>query len=96
MLPIIIKDKAVEDLQKAYIYLEEQEKHLGEKLLKYLDEYAEIIQINPYLFGEDYKTIRQVRIKPFKYILRYKIYKEYIAIIQLFHSQQHPKKKTIK
>jgi hypothetical protein len=36
MLPVIIKDSALDDIQKAYDYLEKQEKDLGEKLLKSL------------------------------------------------------------
>jgi hypothetical protein len=54
------------------------------------------METNPYIFKEGYKKIRQVRIKPFQYVLRYKIYKDYVAVIQLFHGKQHPKKKITK
>ena len=63
MLPVVIKDQALEDIQQAYNYLELKEVDLGEKLLKYIEEYIEIIEINPYLFKEGYKKVRQVRNK---------------------------------
>ena len=96
MLPVVIKDQALEDMQQAYNYLELKEVDLGEKLLKYIEEYIEIIEINPYLFKEGYKKVRQVRIKPFQYILHYKIYKDYIAVLQLFHGNKNPKKRLSK
>jgi plasmid stabilization system protein ParE len=96
MLPVIFKDSSVEDLQKAYNYLEEQETGLGEKLLEKITEYVEVIETNPYIFRSGYKQVRQVRIKPFQYLLRYKTYDRFVAIIQLFHSKQHPKRKVNK
>ncbi len=69
---------------------------MGEKLLHRIDAYIEIIKMNPYIFREDYKKIWQVRVKPFKYILRYKIYKNHVAVIQLFFGKQHPSKKKNK
>lgn len=96
MLPVIIKDSVVKDIQKAYDYLEEQEKNLGEKLLQKITEYVEVVETNPYIFKVGYRQVRQARVKPFQYLLRYKIYKEYVAVIQLFHSKQHPKRKTYK
>ena len=96
MFPSIIKDQAAEDIQTAYEYLEVKQKDLGEKLLKRIEEYLEIIESNPSIFKEGYKKVRQVRIKPFQYILRYKVYKGFIAVIQLYHGKQDPKKKNYK
>jgi plasmid stabilization system protein ParE len=94
MFPVLFKDSTVGDIQKAYDFLEQQEIELGEKLLQKITEYVEVIETNPYLFKPGYRHIRQVRLKPFQYLLRYKVYKEYVAVIQLFHSKQHPKRKT--
>ena len=96
MLTVIFKDDALNDIQKAYDYLEVQEKNLGEKLLQKITEYVTVIETNPYIFKIGYKQVRQSRIKPFQYLLRYKIYKDTVVVIQLFHSKQHPKKKTYK
>ncbi len=95
MLPVIIKDQALADMQKAYGYLESKEVGLGEKLLARIDDYIEVIEFNPLLFKVGYKQVRQIRVKPFKYILHYKIYKDYIAVIQLFQGNQHPNKKML-
>jgi len=96
MLPVRIKDSAIEDIQKAYDYLEGQEKDLGEKLLQKITEYVEVIETNPYIFRLGYRQVRQAQVKPFQYLLIYKIYKDYVVVIQLFHSKQHPKRKSYK
>lgn len=94
MLPIVLTDKAIADIQLAYDHLESKEHRLGEKLLSQIEEYFSIIELNPLLFREDYKKIRQVQVKPFRYLLRYKILKHQIVVIQLFHGNQNPKKKV--
>lgn len=40
MYALIFKDSAVDDLQKAFDYLEEQEKGLGDKLVQRISEYV--------------------------------------------------------
>jgi hypothetical protein len=69
MLPVIFKDDALNDIQKAYDYLEVQEKNLGEKLLQKITEYVAVIETNPYIFKIGYRQVRQARIKPFQYLL---------------------------
>ncbi len=93
MIPLLISDSALVDIQKAYDYLESEQQELGNNLLKRIEVYISFVESNPFLFKEDYKNIRQVRIKPFKYILRYKIYKDKIIFFQLFHGKLHPTKK---
>jgi toxin ParE1/3/4 len=95
MLPVVIKDKVAQNIQEEYAYLEKEEIGLGEKLLNQIDEYLEIIEINPYIFKSGYRQVRQVRVKPFKYLLRYKVYKDFIAVIQLIHGKKHPKKRRV-
>jgi hypothetical protein len=96
MLPVILKDKAVENMQQAYDYLEEQEAGLGEKLLQKTTEYINVIESNPYIFRTGHRQVRQVCIKPFQYLLRYKIYNKYVAVVHLIHSKHHPKKRIYK
>ncbi|MCU0359524.1 MAG: type II toxin-antitoxin system RelE/ParE family toxin [Bacteroidia bacterium] len=96
MLPVTVKDSALEDIQTAYEYLELQEKKVGEKLLQKITEYVDVISTNPNIFKPGYREVRQVRVKPFQYLLRYKVYKEYIVVIQSLHSKQHPKRKKHK
>ena len=42
MIPVVIRDQALEDVQLAYNHLELQEIDLGEKLLKYIEEYIKL------------------------------------------------------
>ncbi|MCC6369960.1 MAG: type II toxin-antitoxin system RelE/ParE family toxin [Bacteroidia bacterium] len=96
MLPLLVKDDALADIQKAYDYLEEKQNGLGERLLQRLEEYLSIIEMNPMLFKEEYKKVRQLRVQPFQYVLRFKVYKNYIGIIQLFNTHQSPNKKKLR
>ena len=95
MLPITLTDKAKKDIQEAYNFLESNDLNLGEKLLESIDEYLGIIELNPLLFKAEYKNVRQVRVKPFRYLIRYKVYTDEIVIIQLFQGNQHPKKRKV-
>jgi len=92
MYTVTISNEALFDMQEAYNYLESKESGAGEKLLRQTDEYLSIIELNPYLFKENYKKVRQVNVKPFRYLLRYKIYKTRIVVIQLFHGNLNPNK----
>ncbi|MES2837328.1 MAG: type II toxin-antitoxin system RelE/ParE family toxin [Bacteroidota bacterium] len=93
MYPVIFLEKAIAELEDAFVYLEEKENNLGLKFIKKTEEYLSIIQKNPAIFVDDYKGVRQVRIVPFSYILRYKVFKKYLAIIQIYHSKQNSIKK---
>lgn len=92
MYTVTISNEALFDMQQAYNYLEGKENGAGEKLLHRIDEYLSIIELNPLLFKENFKKVRQVNIKPFRYLLRYKIYKKDIVVIQLFHGNLNPTK----
>jgi plasmid stabilization system protein ParE len=94
-VPVIFEDRAVSDIQKAYDYLEIQQTNLGEKLLSSIEEYVDVIRIFPGIFKEDDKNkkVRQVRIKPFGYLLRYKVHNNSVIVVQLIHGKQSPRKK---
>lgn len=91
MVPILFLEIATEELKTAFLYLEQQETNLGKKFIKKTDEYLIILQKNPFIFADDYNGIRQVRVVPFSYIIRYKVFKKYIAVVQIYHSKQSPK-----
>ena len=93
MYKVIVTDDAKADLQKAYDYLETERKGLGENLLLRIEHFLELLQSNPKIYAFKYKNTRQVRVKPFQYLILYKLYGNTILFFQLFHGKQHPSKK---
>lgn len=93
MITLHVSDSALIDIQKAYDYFETQQTGLGDNLLRRIEDYILFIEVNPTIFKADYKNIRQVRVKPYQYILRYKIYKDKTVLFQMFHGKMHPAKK---
>ncbi len=63
MLPSVITKRGLQDIQEAYDYLETKEENLGERLLSQIEEYLNIIELNPYLFKEGYKKVRPAHFK---------------------------------
>ncbi len=95
MYKLIVTDDAKADLQKAYDYLETERKGLGENLLIKVGYFLEILQSNPKIYALKYKNTRQIRVKPFQYLILYKLYKDTILFFQLFHGKQHPSEKKL-
>lgn len=93
MRSLVIKDSAVIEIQQAFEYLESKETDLGARMLQKLSIYLEVIQSNPHVFAAEYRQVRSTRIHPFQFLIRYKIYNDYIIVIQFFHGKQNPKRK---
>ena len=96
MYKLVVTDDAKADIQSAYDYLESQRKNLGETLLIKMDSVLELLHSNPEIYALKYKDTRQVRVKPFQYLILFKLYGDTILFFQLFHGKQHPVKKKIR
>ena len=95
MYKLIISDDAKADIQKAFDYLESERTNSGEKLLERIGALLEIVQNNPKLFIAKHRSVRQIRVTPFQYLILYKIYGKSVLFFQLFHGKQHPARKRV-
>jgi hypothetical protein len=73
MYAVKVKDEVVDEISEAYDYLESEQKGLGERLLLTIENCIEPLKWNPFLFEDDYRDIKKVRLSPFRYLIRYKI-----------------------
>jgi hypothetical protein len=85
--------RAQNDLLLAVQWYELQQKGLGEKFLKEYENLEYYIGLNPKLFPEKYKTIRQASMNKFPYVVLFRIVGKSIRVISIFNCHQNPKKR---
>ncbi len=87
---------AYQDIIEGYAWYEDQQKGLGDKFLLTVEKKITAISSNPEVYGsKQKKNFREALVKPFPYIIVYKLYKEKkeIFISSIHHAKKHPRKK---
>ena len=87
---------AYQDIIEGYEWYEDQQKGLGDKFALAIEKKITAISLNPEVFGsKQKKNFREALVKPFPYIIVYKLYKEKneIFISSIHHAKKHPRKK---
>lgn len=92
---IKINDAAKLELNEAVIWYELQQKGLGSRFIIAFENHLTIIEKNPKLYAKKKKEYREVLIKPFPFLLVYRIEKEKsrVVITAVFHTKRNPKLK---
>lgn len=98
MFVILHNLRAQTDLLMAAEWYENQQKGLGNKFLDEYEHLENYIGLNPKLFPEKYKMVRQASMRRFPYVVLFKIVADSVHIIAVFNCRQNPKtlKKRIK
>lgn len=99
MKPIIIHDKAKQELDHAISYYEEQKRGLGLDFLSKVEKALEKVRINPNI-GSPYniKNLRYYVIRRFPYKIFYTEFEGFIWIVAIAHAKRKPnywKKRTL-
>ena len=92
---IELSQKALQELDQAYEWYEEQLTGLGARLLKEVNKYLTTINKSPKLFQVHFPDeIRAVPLKVFPYLIVYWIDETNakIVVLSIFHAKQHPSK----
>lgn len=90
---LVITARAVEMIQDAYYWYEEQRSGLGESFLGSIDDKFEKILSGPELYGKVYKDYRQIKIGKFPFVIIYEIIDREIVVIAVFHTHRDPETK---
>lgn len=90
---LIITQKAVLEISKAYFYYEAEKPGLGEQFLDDLDIYFKRITASPEQFPQKKKPYREAYIKKFPYLIVFEIRNDSIIIYSVFNTWQNPQKK---
>lgn len=88
-----IKEEADLEIINAYLYYENKQSGLGEKLLKLIDKYLDRICNNPKHF-EVKRNYREAYIRKFPYLIIYRIEEDKVIVYSVFNTPQNPVKKS--
>ncbi|MEP7170157.1 MAG: type II toxin-antitoxin system RelE/ParE family toxin [Bacteroidota bacterium] len=92
---LVLREKALTEIEEGYNWYETQQTGLGEKFLDAILSYAKVILKNPGSFKTTYKNFKEIPIKKFPYLIVYFIdeRKNMIVIISVFHTSRNPQRK---
>jgi plasmid stabilization system protein ParE len=83
-----IRRKARIDTAAAYDWLEASRAGLGDRFLNLLDECYAALIANPYQYAKEYLEFRGVQVRPFKYIVYYRLTDDVVVIYRIVHASQ--------
>jgi plasmid stabilization system protein ParE len=87
---LILSDEAIEDIDRAQAWYEEQRAGLGDELIAGIEQALLLITANPFLGGYYKRNIRRSTVNRFPYIILYFISDSDIRIISVFHTGRNP------
>jgi len=90
---LIIRDKAVFEIEDAFEFYESKTKGLGSRFLKIVHLYLYKIRKNPGYFPVKKDKIREAYIRKFPFIILYEIFNNTIVVYAVFHTSRDPQKK---
>ena len=94
---LILRDRAVDEIQNAYSWYEMHVQGLGDRFLNTIQNYLAKIQENPNYFKKTYKEFHEVYIRKFPFVIIYYFDKKNrkIVIISVFHASRNPENKFL-
>jgi addiction module RelE/StbE family toxin len=95
-LGLLIKEEALEDIQKAFDYYNEKSPKLGNRFLDTLDYYFERISKFPEHYQIRRKPYREAFIKDFPFLIIYEIEDQLIIVYAVFNTHKNPLQKPTK
>ena len=88
---VVIPPMALQDVQEAIDYYDEQRAGLGEKFENELNEFLLVLESNPY-FENRYDKVRCLPLKKFPFMVHYSVIEEekLIVVHAVFHTSLNP------
>ena len=92
---LLFLEEAKQEWLDAVEYYESKQKRLGTRFSKSVEAHLQILIKSPKYFKKVKKDYRQILVKPFPFLIIYRIDEtKYIAVIvSVFHAKRHPKEK---
>jgi plasmid stabilization system protein ParE len=90
---IIISATALQEEAEAYLYYESQSEGLGEKFLEEIERTLQQVAENPthYAFADTTKTIRDLALTTFPFVLIFEAFETKIIIYNIHHTKKNLK-----
>lgn len=93
---ISIAEAAESDIQKAFLWYEDQKENLGSIFEVHINKAIDSIQNNPLKTQIRYGNTRVFFLEKFPYGIHFQVYQDYILIVAVFHTAQDPEKWTMR
>ena len=88
---MIIKPGVYDDLAAAYLWYEDIQAGLGQRLLDDFEELVSKIDFAPTAYRVVYRNYRRARMDVFPYYVHYQIDKDAITIMSVDHTSRNPR-----
>lgn len=90
---LVISRAAFEDIDEAFTYYEQELAGLGERFLENLESAYQKLALRPQHFGfiDANKSLRDVSIDQFPFVVIFQIHLERVLILRVFHTSRNPR-----
>lgn len=96
MFAVFYDPLAETEISAAAKWYELQQHGLGNRFIDELENLVYYIGLNPALFPQKYKQVRQAPMKRFPYVILFIVEQKQVFITSVFNCRQNPKKKKLK
>jgi hypothetical protein len=93
MFVLFYSPVATSEITEAAKWYNSQQDGLGDQFLNELEHLVFYIGLNPGLFPQKLKSVRQAPLKRFPYVVLFIVEQKQVFIISVFNCHQNPKKK---
>lgn len=91
-LRIIARDEAEADIAQAALWYERQRAGLGREFIVAVDACFDLIARQPDVFPVVYRNARVGLLRKFPYLVVYRVFPEFVAVIAVIHGRRHPRR----
>lgn len=91
-LRIIARDEAEADIAQAALWYERQRAGLGREFIVAVDACFDLIARQPNVFPVVYRNARVGLLRKFPYLVVYRVFPEFVAVIAVIHGRRHPRR----
>lgn len=91
---IIILEQAISEIAESCLYYNKRIPGLGFEFEEEVFQLLELIKENPLLFPIKFNNIHEAVVARFPFVVNYEVFRKQIIVSAVFHTKQHPDKKS--
>lgn len=88
---LVLQPEAIEEIDLAYAWYEQQKAHLGRSFLDELEVTLDKIVRNPRQYGFANKWVRKLKLRKFPFLVVFEIEGDKIYVYSVLHTSKQPK-----
>jgi plasmid stabilization system protein ParE len=90
MLPVILDEDALSEMDAAYVWYESEREGLGDEFAEAVWSTIDRVQERPRMHRRVYRDVRRATLMRFPYSVMYRVDPERIVVISVFHGRRDP------